>query len=138
MDKVTVVGPDGLAREAPVRDGHAQIFGTRAGFYELYPVSASCGTGERPRRPATFAASQAARRRRDPGAKAGGRARATAKEPMLVVAATFKTRPSPTSMPEGALAAGKKAAEITKAELVERILGLAALRGAPRSRSSSG
>src|SRR5207244_2306469 len=36
VSTVAVLGPDGVRREAPVRDQHAQIFGTRAGFYELY------------------------------------------------------------------------------------------------------
>jgi len=36
VEKVAVVGPDGARREAPVRDGHAQIFGRHAGFYELW------------------------------------------------------------------------------------------------------
>jgi hypothetical protein len=36
VDRVVVVDPDGVRREAPVRDGFAQFVGTRAGFYELY------------------------------------------------------------------------------------------------------
>jgi hypothetical protein len=36
VTRAEVVGPDGARREVPVRDGHAQLFGTRAGFYELH------------------------------------------------------------------------------------------------------
>jgi hypothetical protein len=36
LREVIAVGPDGARVSVPVRDGHAQLFGTQAGFYELF------------------------------------------------------------------------------------------------------
>jgi len=108
MDKVTVVGPTGFAREAPVRDGHAQIFGTRAGFYELYPVSASVAAPVNVPSAATSAASQPPTAARPGREGRAPRARPPAKSRCWWSPPTFKTRRVRRHAREGALARGQE------------------------------
>jgi len=120
LDKVLVLAPDGVVREAPVRDGHAQIFGTRAGFYELYPAPAAPTAP--PRAPAANTRGMAPPSPAE-AAKAARLEVPKGVEPMVVVAANLQDPTESDVLPAKELfLGGKKAAEITKAEIVEKDL----------------
>lgn len=124
LDKVTVLGPDGVRREAPVRDGHAQVFGTRAGFYELYPSDdgeARNGQpgalGGDPKTPAKAATTRTAK------AKAATPSGSEDRAPLVVVAANLQDPGESDVLPATELRlGGKKAGSVSKAEVVERDL----------------
>lgn len=97
VDKVEVVGPDGVRREAPVRDGYAQLFGTRAGFYALYAPRVGRTAG------------------RDPVSNGD--------EPLTVVAGNLQDPSESAVRPAPKLSLlGKEVASVTKAAFVERDL----------------
>ena len=97
VDRVEVLGPDGVRREVPVRDGYAQLFGTRAGFYALY-------------------APKVARRTTQEAA-------VEVDEPLAVVAGNLQDAGESDLKPAAKLTLlGKEVATVTKATFVERDL----------------
>ena len=99
------------------------IFGTQAGFYEIYPsVPATAAARETPPTPVP-----ANTRGATPVPAAATTASApkvpVGEEPMVVVAANLQDATESDVLPAKELhLAGKKAAEITKAEIVEKDL----------------